>query len=696
MIVSRYVWDVSAAGVVPDSQIFPTILKNRSIDDLHAFFHMGREALHDPMKLDGLPTAVTRIRNAIAKQEKILIFGDYDCDGITSISVMMRALRKAGANVAFDLPDRFQDGYGLNMRAVADIIQQGIQLVITVDNGITCAAEVKALQVAGIDTIVTDHHEPKDIIPEAFAIVHPKLSPEYPFKELAGVGVAYKLASAVLNDDLPELADLVMIGTIADMMPLVDENQALVNLGIARLKKTTNIGLRKIIEASNIDLLNETAVAFKIAPKINSSGRMNKAKDAVELLITESEPVATKWIAMIEQHHSQRKDLTDDAYLLAESLIRPADGVFVIADKRLHEGIIGICAQKLVEKYQETTVVLTIDEQGIGKGSMRVAGDDSALSLLESASDLLTRFGGHAQAAGLQIPEANIDAFRERLNLHPSEPTRPTMKIDMEVALANVSIKTIAELEAYSFFTARFLIRNLEVKSRQIMAEKHTKIVVFDGLRFYDAVAFNTVDLYYAVAPGDKLDIVCGLSVNTWRNQSKLQLMIKDVACEGLQVLDFRNPDVFADARQVLVKTPLTALYGEESILSGDLWPNEAKTVWVVPRSVSLDWDKYASRTGLGELYRILQSAGSIDCRKLEFKTGLSPILLRRLVDVFVELGLATRDDHVVSVIPTHLKKDLEKAAAFGSLKKDKARIDTLYACPEADLRRLQWTKGEE
>jgi single-stranded-DNA-specific exonuclease len=696
MIGSRYVWDVVAQGVVPDSNIFPTILKNRSIDDLHAFFHMGRESLHDPMKLSGMPAAVHRIRDAIAKQEKILIFGDYDCDGITSLSVMMRALRKAGANVAFDLPDRFQDGYGLNMRAVADIIERGTHLVITVDNGITCVGEVQALQAAGIDTIITDHHEPKDTLPQAFAIVHPKLSPEYPFKELAGVGVAYKLASAVLEDDLPELADLVMIGTIADMMPLIDENQALVNLGIARLKNTSNIGLRKIVEASNIDLLNETAVAFKIAPKINSSGRMNKAKDAVELLITESEPVATKWIAMIEQHHSQRKDLTDDAYLLAESLIRPGDAVFVIADKRLHEGIIGICAQKLVEKYQKTTVVLTIDEQGLGKGSMRVAGEDSALSLLESAADLLTRFGGHAQAAGLQLPEANIEALRERLNLHPSEPTRPSMKIDMEVALANVSIKTIAELEAYSFFTARFLVRNLEVKSRQIMAEKHTKIVVSDGLRFYDAVAFNTVDLYYAVAPGDKLDIVCGLSVNTWRGQSKLQLMIKDIACEGLQVLDFRDSTVYAEALQVLVKMPFTALYGEESILLGEPWPKDAKTVWIVPRTVSLDWDKYASRSGLGELYRLLQSAGSIEYRKLEQKTGLPPLLLRRLVDIFVELELAQRDERVVTTVPTHLKKDLEKAAAFASLKKDKSRIDKLYACPETDLRRRQWTEGEE
>jgi single-stranded-DNA-specific exonuclease len=695
MILSRYVWDLAVDGIVPDSEIFPVILKNRNIEDLHAFFHMGRESLHDPMKLAGLPKAKERILRAIAKKEKILVFGDYDCDGITSIAVLLRALRKAGANVTFDLPDRFQDGYGLNPRAVSEIILNHYDLVITVDNGITCAAEVKALADAGIDTIVTDHHEPKDVLPEAYAIVHPKLSPDYPFKELAGVGVAYKLASAVLEEDLPELADLVMIGTIADMMPLIDENQALVNLGIARLRKTTNIGLRKIVEASNIELLNETAVAFKIAPKINSSGRMNKAKDAVELLITESEPVATRWIAVIEQHHSQRKDLTDDAYLLAESLIRPADAVLVIADRRLHEGIIGICAQKLVEKYQKTTIVLTIDEQGVGKGSMRVAGDDSALEILESAKDLLTRFGGHAQAAGLQIPETNIDAFRERLNLHPKTMVRPTLRVDMEVALEGVSIQTVGELEAYSFFTARYLIRGLTVKSRQIMAEKHTKLVVTDGIRLYDAVAFNTLDLYYGVCQGDTIDVVCGLSVNTWRNQSKLQLMVKDVACHHRQVIDFRNPQVYAAAMQVLVKTNHVATYGEDAIWKNEPLPKDALTVWVTPPS-SGDAAKYVSRSGLGELYRIIQSAGTIDCGKLAVKTALPPSLLHRLVDVFVELQLARREDHAVSIIPTHLKKNLELADAYVALKRDQARIERLYQSSETELVRLLASDREE
>lgn len=695
MILSRYVWDLAQDGVVPDSQIFPVILKNRGIEDLHAFFHMGRESLHDPMRLAGLPKAKERIRRAIAKKEKILVFGDYDCDGITSIAVLMRALRKAGADVAFDLPDRFQDGYGLNPRAVSEILLRRYDLVITVDNGITCVAEVKTLKDAGVDVIVTDHHEPKDVLPEAYAIVHPKISPDYPFKELAGVGVAYKLASAVLEEDLPELSDLVMIGTIADMMPLVDENQALVNLGIQRIPKTTNIGLRKIVEASNIELLNETAVAFKIAPKINSSGRMNRAKDAVELLITESEPVATKWIAIIEQHHSQRKDLTDDAYLLAETLIRPSDSVFVVADRRLHEGIVGICAQKLVEKYQKTTVVLTIDEQGVGKGSMRVAGEDSALEILESAKDLLTRFGGHAQAAGLQIPEANIEAFRERLNQHPKEIVRPTLKVDMEVALRDVSIKTVSELEAYSFFTARYLIRNLEIKSRQIMAEKHTKLVVSDGLRFYDAVAFNALEPYYGLSQGDTIDVVCGLSVNTWRNQSKLQLMVKDIACHHRQVNDFRNPQVYDAAMRVLVKTNHTVAYGEDAIWKNEPFPKDAATVWVTPPASS-DAAKYVSRGGLGELYRIIQSAGSIDCRKLAQRTALSENLLRRLIDVFVELKLARRDDQAVTIVPTHLKKNLELAEACVALTRDLARIERLYQCSETELVRLLTADREE
>ncbi|MDD5601350.1 MAG: DHH family phosphoesterase, partial [Candidatus Izemoplasmatales bacterium] len=223
MIKARYSWNVLVPGKVNDSNIFRHILKNRGIADPDYFFSMGEEVLHDPYLLQGMDKAVARVIQAIAGQEKILIYGDYDCDGISAISVLYRTLRKMGANVDYDLPDRFQDGYGLNLRAVGKIIATNVKLVITVDNGITCQEEVAALKKAGIDTIITDHHEDNGSLPDAFQILHAKYSPKYPFKDIAGVMVAFKFARAIADDKLEDCLDLVMIGTIADLMPLVDE-----------------------------------------------------------------------------------------------------------------------------------------------------------------------------------------------------------------------------------------------------------------------------------------------------------------------------------------------------------------------------------------------------------------------------------------------------------------------------------------
>lgn len=235
MINSKYKWDILAEGIIDSDDIFKTLLKNRKINNFESFFSMGKEELHNPFLLRDMDKAIERIKSAISNKEKIIIFGDYDCDGISAIAVLYRSLSHANALVEYDLPDRFNEGYGLNERAVKEIIASNIKLVITVDNGITCLDEIKELQLAGIDVIVTDHHEPGEELPEAYAIVHPKLSPNYPFQEIAGVMVAYKLSSALLNDDLDDLLDLVMIGTIADLMPLEDENQAMVNLGLKEL-----------------------------------------------------------------------------------------------------------------------------------------------------------------------------------------------------------------------------------------------------------------------------------------------------------------------------------------------------------------------------------------------------------------------------------------------------------------------------
>ncbi|MBN2504323.1 MAG: single-stranded-DNA-specific exonuclease RecJ, partial [Bacilli bacterium] len=524
MLDAKYVWNVKANGIVSDSEIYKVILANRGIDDGEKFFSMGEESLHDPYLIEGMERAVSRVIKAISANEKILIYGDYDCDGISAITVMVRALSRLNANVGYDLPDRFQDGYGLNMKAVDKIIKNKVNLVITVDNGITCVEEVAALKAAGIDTIITDHHEGKEVLPDAYQILHAKLSSNYPFREIAGVMIAYKFASAIANDKLTDLYDLVMIGTIADLMPLEDENQAMVNLGLKQLKHTKIPGLRKLVEFSHLDIINETAIAFKIAPKINSSGRMGRALQAVRLLVTDSEREVNELILQIEENHASRKDLTESAVKLCELLVDPQDEVLVIASKDLHEGVIGICAQKLAEKYQKTTVVITIDEAGVGKGSARAFGDENILEMLENNRDLLIRFGGHQQAAGLQIAEPDIEKLRKNMNLVSNRQEAPILQVDMQVRINEVRIETVKKLQDLSFFTATFLFAELEIVKKQLLNNKHVKLTVASEGKTFDVLAFNNTEYYYSLEIGDLIDVVGGMNLNTWKSRISLQV----------------------------------------------------------------------------------------------------------------------------------------------------------------------------
>ncbi|MCK7488514.1 MAG: DHHA1 domain-containing protein [Bacillus subtilis] len=389
-------------------------------------------------------------------------------------------------------------------------------------------------------------------------------------------------------------------------------------------------------------------------------------------------------ILQIEHNHLQRKDLTDEAYLLCESLINPTDSVIVVAHEKLHEGIIGICAQKLVEKYQKTTCVIFIDEQGLGKGSMRAFGVDNALELLEANRDLLNRFGGHSQAAGLQLPEQNIDSFRARLNKEPKAYIKPTLKIDMEIRLQDIEIKTILDLEAYSFFTAKFLISKLVVKGKSKMSEKHTKLLVSDGLKQYDAVLFNSLEYFYSLSVGDVVDIVGGLSVNTWRNVSKLQIMIKDLRCEHFQAIDFRQQAHYVEALQNITKPPLTALINDVTLLQkgsnlAESLEEAPQTIWVLPAEALADLEKYATRAGLLELYRLFQTVDQIAKPRLILKTKIHPVLLERILDIFVELALVKIRDDIVHYLPTHIRQDLEGAAAFAKLKQIAASVKTIY-----------------
>ncbi|MFA5007541.1 MAG: single-stranded-DNA-specific exonuclease RecJ [Candidatus Izemoplasmatales bacterium] len=692
MLKAKYAWHARVPGIVPDERIYEHILKNRGIDDADRFFGMGKEALHDPFRLSGMKDAVARIRTAIGRNEKILIYGDYDCDGITAISVLYRALRKAGANVDWDLPDRFSEGYGLNMNAVGAIAQAGVGLVVTVDNGVSCDREIAALSAAGIDTIVTDHHETKGSLPAALAIVHAKLSPDYPWKDLAGVAVAYKLAAAVTGSDLDDLLDLVMIGTIADLMPLDDENQALVNLGLKRLKDTRIPGLRKLLQYSHLDQVNETAIAFKIAPKINSSGRLGKARDAVRLLVSDDEEEVSRLIGEVEASHVLRKDLTEESYVACERLVDPTKRVQVLAARGLHEGVIGICAQKIAEKYQKTTVVINL-EDGVGKGSMRAFGDDNVLTLLDGVADLLVKYGGHSQAAGLTVPEENIPALRERLGGAGAEGVPPRLDYDMAVKLSTISVPTVKRLEKYSFFTATFLFSDLSVVSKQTMAGKHAKFVVTDGIRQVEAVVFNDLDLYYNLVPGDRVSIVGGLSINSWKNRESIQIMIRDLECRHFQLLDYRDRASYLEAVPHLADGPGAVVLDDGFVyrnrpLSVALRRQSPGTVVLALGIDSAETARIVSKEGLASWFRVLQKRDRWEKDAFRTQVGAPAWLVEAVLAAFCELGFAEADDASVAVRRDAPKRNLTESERYRDLVGAAAEIARLTRMTETEIRR--------
>jgi len=672
LLKAKYGWDVAFPEAVPDSLIFDHILKNRGIDDVDRFFSMGKESLHDPFLLEDMDKAVKRVIRAVSAQEKILIYGDYDCDGISAIAVLYRALKKLGANVFYDLPNRFSDGYGLSMKAVDDILREGVKLVITVDNGITCGEEIDRLSRAGIDTIVTDHHEVMGEPPAAFAILHAKLSKNYPFKELAGVGMSYKLAVALTEDSLDELTDLVMIGTIADLVTLEGENQAIVNLGIEQLKHTVNPGLKKLLQYSHLDQINVTAIAFKIAPKINSSGRMGKAKDAVRLLVSDSDEEVNRLILDIEANHAERKDLTDDAYALCEKLVDDTNNILLIASPAFHEGVIGICAQKMAEKYQKSTVVICTGEENVGKGSMRSYGEDDILGFLNQSADLLLRYGGHSQAAGLAIEISNIPKFQERLNQVSVQQGRPHLAVDMKVRVSAVSMDTIRKLERYSFFTAKFLFQGLQILSKTIMTGKHTKLIVSDGLKTLEAIAFNNLEYFYRLEEGDNVDIVGGLSINSWRNRETVQIMIKDLSCGHFQVLDLRGDEGAAAMPGLRRSEDALILDDDIPIEEFDL-PRLVKksafaTIALGRSSRGQVIARLFNKEGIGSLYRLIQRSPSTTMEDLERLSKNPGWAIRPILRIFEELKLVAFDAGTVRMLEGTEKRNLTDSPMYNRL----------------------------
>lgn len=566
--ICQQVDDEKKAKLVEELKLTPlvaSLLVNRGIDSpelANSFLFDKEHAFHDPFSLLGMDIAVSRIKDAITKQEPILIFGDYDADGVTSTSVMMLTLQELGANVQFYIPNRFTEGYGPNEQAFQFAADTGIRLIITVDTGIAAVHEANVARELGLDLIITDHHEPGPELPEALAIIHPKLeNSPYPFKDLAGVGVAFKLAHALLGRVPEHLLELAAIGTIADLVPLVGENRLIAKRGIGRLRQTNNLGLKALLKmaGTEISAVNEETVGFVIGPRINAAGRLESADIAVDLLLT-SDPYEAESIAEeIDSLNKERQAIVNE---MAEEAIKEVEENYPISDNSVivvgkpgwNAGVIGIVASKLVDRFYRPAIVLSFDEEkGLAKGSARSIVGFDFFKNLSTCRDILPHFGGHPMAAGMTLKVEDVDTLRNRLNQLAVEQLTeddfiPVTKLDSEVSLNDVNLAAIEEMQMLSPFgmsnpKPRVLLKASNIaQMKKIGADQnHLKLVLEDQGNSLDGIGFGLGRLFEEVSPYSKLTVIGELAINEWNNMRKPQIFLQDLAVDEWQMFDYRG-----------------------------------------------------------------------------------------------------------------------------------------------------------
>ncbi len=518
-----YKWKIS----IPDldqNNLADCIYRSKGLTDYLSLFSLDETNINNPFLLKDMDKTVTRIKDAIKTKESILIYGDYDVDGITSTYVLYKTLKILGAKVSYDIPNLFEEGYGLSFSKAYEIINDDYNLVITVDNGIKSIAEAVILKENNVDLIITDHHEYDKQLPDALAILHTELS-EYPFKPLAGVGVAFKLSQALLGKDAYQFIDIVALGTIADMMPLIDENRAIVNLGLKKMKNSQNIGLAKLISFLNLFQPSVADIQYKIAPRINACGRMGSAKLAVELFLSKDNKSALKTIEEIELSNNKRKKLTKVLYSEALLQLNEKDHSIIIHSPRMHIGVLGIVASRLANEYSKISVVLKEDDQTF-KGSIRSYNSADLIYILGELKDILIRYGGHQNAAGLEFKKEHLAEFKRRFNeLVPCAIREDDTVAEGIIDIYELDINQIIELEKYDLKNSLFIFDNITIENKFLISDEHTKLIISSSI---EAIFFNNRFAYSKILKTSKIALLGRLDVNTFRGKSKKQILIED------------------------------------------------------------------------------------------------------------------------------------------------------------------------
>ncbi len=537
------------------SELIATILVNREVVDkreVEMFLNPTRNDFHNPYLMPDMEQAVARLETAIKENEKMIIYGDYDVDGVTSITVLKKFLKDRGmTNVGYYIPKRLDEGYGLNKDAIEKISKEGYKLIITVDCGITAMEEIAYAYSLGMEVIVTDHHEPLDEIPKAVAVIDCKRKDsEYPFKGLAGVGVVFKLTQAISQrlgleeKEYLKYLDIVCVGTISDIVPLVDENRVISKLGLKLIAQTRCLGLKSLLDVNvgKNSVINANTVSFGIAPRINACGRIGYEQEAVKLFMTENWVEARETTEKLNQYNRTRQEIEKNIFEEAKEIIEKNsmqnNNTIVIGKEGWHHGVIGIVASKITEIYFKPTILIGF-EDGIGKGSGRSVPGFDLHEALHSLGGYLEKYGGHEMAVGVTVKQEKFQEFAERLEEKAKEAHTeqivPIISIDKEITPKELTIEmaeSLLELEPYgtSNKTPIFLIKGLKIDSIRTLVEgKHLKLTLQDGTNIINCIGFNLGSYADEFLLGDKVDIIGNVEINVFNNIKNIQINMKDM-----------------------------------------------------------------------------------------------------------------------------------------------------------------------
>ena len=533
------------------SELMAKILLNRGLDEsnIDKFLHPSLENLYDPFQFKGMDLAVDRLLKAIDNKEHITIYGDYDVDGITSTMILIKFLRELDADVDYYLPNRLVEGYGLNQEAIDTVHERNTKLLITVDCGISGYEEVEYAKSLGMDVIITDHHECPEQIPSAIAVIDAKRPDNtYPFNSLAGCGVSFKFVQAICEktnkpkEEYLKFLDIVALGTIADIVPLTDENRIIVKFGLEKMRKTENLGLKALINVSTVKHIDSSSISFGLAPRINACGRMGKADLAIKMLLTDNYKEAFEIANELQKMNFERQEI--ERGILNEALEQikdeqlQNDKIIVLGKENWHHGVIGIVSSKITEAYYKPSILVCFEDDE-GKGSGRSVEGFDLHAALSACQDKLLKFGGHEMAIGLTMKKEEFLNFRKAICEYakdklPDE-SIPVIKYDAEITNKDITMQTVKDIKLLEPFGEAnpcplFAYKNVRVDSiRTLSNDKHLKLNIKDDHRIFSAIAFNMGDKKNSIQMGSRADVLCGIELNSYNGLEMIQLNIKDI-----------------------------------------------------------------------------------------------------------------------------------------------------------------------